>query len=124
MSKGRDDASPAGGAELGIVDVKELYGVGAVRYDKRIDMVVELAAWREGMQVDRLGLDERYYTLLKVGYRTSSSRFGPERDLVDHDRGGSSKPAAARWEDSQTPRVFQTPSASGWSATHTAPKPR
>ena len=36
--------------------------VSAVRYDKRIDMVVELAAWREGMQADRLGLDEQYYT--------------------------------------------------------------
>ena len=66
---------------LGIVDVKELYGVGAVRYDKRIDMVVELAAWREGMQVDRLGLDEQYYTLLKVDLPYVVIPVRPGRDL-------------------------------------------
>ncbi len=66
---------------LGIVDVKELYGVGAVRHLKRLDMVVELAAWREGMQVDRLGLDEQYYTLLKVDLPYVVIPVRPGRDL-------------------------------------------
>ena len=66
---------------LGIVDVKELYGVGAVRHLKRVDMVVELAAWREGMQVDRLGLDEQYYTLLKVELPYVVIPVRPGRDL-------------------------------------------
>ena len=66
---------------LGIVDVKELYGVGAVRHLKRVDMVVELAAWREGMQVDRLGLDERYYTLLNVDLPYVVIPVRPGRDL-------------------------------------------
>jgi HPr kinase/phosphorylase len=67
---------------LGIVDVKELYGVGAVRDVKRVDMVVELAAWREGMQVDRLGLDEQYYTLLKVQLPYVVIPVRPGRDLA------------------------------------------
>ena len=67
---------------LGIVDVKELYGVGAVRHLKRVDMVVELAAWREGMQVDRLGLDEQYYTLLKVQLPYVVIPVRPGRDLA------------------------------------------
>jgi HPr kinase/phosphorylase len=67
---------------LGIVDVKELYGVGAVRNLKRVDMVVELAAWREGMQVDRLGLDEQYYTLLKIELPYVVIPVRPGRDLA------------------------------------------
>mgnify|MGYP001178514074 CR=1 FL=1 len=67
---------------LGIVDVKELYGVGAVRDIKRVDMVVELAAWREGMQVDRLGLDEQYYTLLSVQLPYVMIPVRPGRDLA------------------------------------------
>ena len=67
---------------LGIVDVKELYGIAAVRDVKRVDMVVELAAWREGMQVDRLGLDEQYYTLLNVELPYVVIPVRPGRDLA------------------------------------------
>jgi HPr kinase/phosphorylase len=67
---------------LGIVDVKELYGIAAVRDVKRVDMVVELAAWREGMQVDRLGLDQQYYTLLNVELPYVVIPVRPGRDLA------------------------------------------
>ena len=39
------------------------------------DMVVELAAWREGMQVDRLGLDEQYYIVAQSGFTVCGIRF-------------------------------------------------
>jgi HPr kinase/phosphorylase len=67
---------------LGIVDVKELYGVASVRTNKRIDMVVELAAWREGLQVDRLGVDEQYYTLLHTDLPYLVIPVRPGRDLA------------------------------------------
>lgn len=67
---------------LGIVDVKELYGIAAVRDVKRVDMVVELAAWREGMQVDRLGLDQQYYTLINVELPYVVIPVRPGRDLA------------------------------------------
>ena len=67
---------------LGIVDVKELYGIAAVREIKRVDMVVELAAWREGLQVDRLGLDQQYYTLLNVDLPYVVIPVRPGRDLA------------------------------------------
>jgi HPr kinase/phosphorylase len=67
---------------LGIVDVKDLYGVGAVREHKRIELVVELAAWREGMQVDRLGLDVKWYQLLELELPYITIPVRPGRDLA------------------------------------------
>ena len=67
---------------LGIVDVFQLYGVAAVRDLKRVDMVVELAVWREGLQVDRLGLDEQFYTLLNVELPYVMIPVRPGRDLA------------------------------------------
>jgi len=67
---------------LGIVDVFQLYGVAAVRDLQRVDMVVELAVWREGMQVDRLGLDEQFYTLLNVELPYVMIPVRPGRDLA------------------------------------------
>jgi len=51
---------------LGIINIKDLYGVSAVRERKKIELVVELAEWRPGEEFDRLGLDDRAYDLLGV----------------------------------------------------------
>jgi HPr kinase/phosphorylase len=51
---------------LGIVNVKDLFGLAAVRERKTIDLVVELVPWREGQAYDRLGLDETVYTILET----------------------------------------------------------
>ena len=44
---------------VGIINVEHMYGVGAVISSKSVDMVVQLEAWEEGKQYDRLG-DESY----------------------------------------------------------------
>jgi HPr kinase/phosphorylase len=49
---------------LGIVNIKDLFGLAAIRERKSIDLVVELEPWREGKAYDRLGLDETVYTIL------------------------------------------------------------
>lgn len=51
---------------LGIVNVKDLFGLAAVRDRKSIDLVVELQHWEEGQVYDRLGLDESVYTILET----------------------------------------------------------
>jgi HPr kinase/phosphorylase len=42
---------------LGILDVTLLFGVGAVRDEKDIHLIVELEVWQEGKMYDRLGID-------------------------------------------------------------------
>jgi HPr kinase/phosphorylase len=51
---------------LGILNISDLFGVSAVRERKRIDLVAELVEWREDEEYDRLGLDDRFFTILDV----------------------------------------------------------
>jgi HPr kinase/phosphorylase len=49
---------------LGIVNVKDLFGLAAVRERKSIDLVIDLEPWDESRAYDRLGLDETLYKIL------------------------------------------------------------
>ena len=51
---------------LGILNIREMFGVTSVRDRKKIDLVVELVAWSEDEEYDRLGLDERRFPILDV----------------------------------------------------------
>ncbi len=54
---------------LGIVDVELLFGIGSVREDKRVSVVVELQKWTGEEEVDRLGMDEETTSFLDVPVR-------------------------------------------------------
>ena len=49
---------------IGIINIAELFGIGATRLQKHIDLVVTLIEWKPGMEVDRTGLEENFYTIL------------------------------------------------------------
>jgi HPr kinase/phosphorylase len=49
---------------LGIINVKDLFGIAAVRETKKIELVMELVEWDEEDEYDRLGLDERFFDIL------------------------------------------------------------
>ena len=49
---------------IGIIDVKSLYGVGAVKNQKIVDLVIELENWNQEKYYDRLGLDKEYEVIL------------------------------------------------------------
>ncbi len=51
---------------LGIINIKDLYGVSAVRERKKVELVVELEEWQPDVEYDRLGLDDSTYSLLGV----------------------------------------------------------
>ena len=51
---------------LGIIDVKSLYGVGATKTSKMIDLVINLEGWDDSKYYDRLGLDREYEQILGV----------------------------------------------------------
>jgi HPr kinase/phosphorylase len=66
---------------LGIVNVKDLFGVSAVREKKRIDLVTELVEWRENEEYDRLGLEERSFVILDVNVPFMTVPVRPGRNL-------------------------------------------
>ncbi len=66
---------------LGILNVKDLFGVSAVREKKRIDLIAELVDWRADEEYDRLGLDERFFTILDVEVPLITVPVRPGRDM-------------------------------------------
>src|SRR3954447_7767643 len=51
---------------IGIIDIKDLFGVGSARGGKPIDLVVRLEKWVEGTEYDRLGITGETFELLGV----------------------------------------------------------
>jgi HPr kinase/phosphorylase len=51
---------------LGILNIRDIYGIRSVRNRKRIELIVSLEDWDETKTYDRLGIDERVYTIIDV----------------------------------------------------------
>ncbi len=51
---------------LGILNIRHMFGVRAVRFQKRIEMVVKLAEWDDSATYDRIGLEEDWASILDV----------------------------------------------------------
>ena len=63
---------------IGILDVHELYGAGAVKASQNIDIVIKLVSWNQNETYDRLGLDDEYIEILgnKIVCKTIPLRPG------------------------------------------------
>jgi len=51
---------------LGIINIREMFGSSSVRDEKEIDLVVELKNWARDADYDRLGFEERFYSIMGV----------------------------------------------------------
>ncbi|HVB38407.1 MAG TPA: HPr(Ser) kinase/phosphatase, partial [Vicinamibacterales bacterium] len=49
---------------LGVINVRELFGIASIRNSKRIELVVRLERWEDGAEYDRLGLDDQFEEIL------------------------------------------------------------
>lgn len=66
---------------LGVLNIKDLFGVTAVRERKRIDMIVQLDEWNESKEYDRLGVDDQYQSILSTPIRLVIVPVRPGRDM-------------------------------------------
>ena len=67
---------------IGIIDIKAMYGVGAVLMSKSIDLVIHLEAWKEKKAYDRLGLSEDFTTIMDVRVPQLVLPVRPGRNLA------------------------------------------
>lgn len=67
---------------IGIIDVKTLYGVEAVRDTHSIDMVIKLEEWDRDKEYDRMGLEEEYTEFLGNQVVCHSIPIRPGRNLA------------------------------------------
>jgi HPr kinase/phosphorylase len=67
---------------LGIINVKDLFGISAVRDTKKIELVVELREWSADEEYDRLGFDDRFDRILDVAVAAVQLPVRPGRNLA------------------------------------------
>lgn len=67
---------------LGVLNIKDLFGVTSIRERKRIDVVVKLVEWSRDTEYDRLGLEERSQAILGVAIRELVIPVRPGRDMA------------------------------------------
>ena len=67
---------------IGIINARQLFGIGAVKVSEKIDMVVELEIWNPEKVYERMGVDNHYMSILgvKVPYLTVPVK--PGRNLA------------------------------------------
>ncbi len=51
---------------IGIINITSIFGIGATRHEKRLDLIVTLKDWQELEEVDRIGLEQQYYDVLGI----------------------------------------------------------
>lgn len=66
---------------LGILNIKDLFGITATRERKRIDVVIKLVEWSKDTEYDRLGLEDRHREILGVKIRELVIPVRPGRDM-------------------------------------------
>ena len=67
---------------IGVIDVRRLFGMSAVKDEAVIDMVINLEQWKDGALYDRLGLEELYTTILDVQVPSLTVPVKPGRNLA------------------------------------------
>lgn len=67
---------------IGIVDVKTLFGVEAVKEKQNIDLVIKLEDWKKENEYDRLGLEEEYTEILGNQVVCHTLPIRPGRNLA------------------------------------------
>ena len=67
---------------IGIVNVAKLFGMGAVKIDNSIDLVVNIVPWNTHEVYDRLGLEDQYTEILGVKVPMNTIPITPGRNLA------------------------------------------
>ena len=67
---------------LGIINIKDLFGVAAVRYKKEVDIVIRLSPWEEGKEYDRLGMKTKTYSIMDIDIPFLIMPVAPGRNLA------------------------------------------
>ncbi|HEX8536180.1 MAG TPA: HPr(Ser) kinase/phosphatase, partial [Cystobacter sp.] len=67
---------------LGIINIKDLFGVASVRERKMIELVIELQEWDPHQEYDRLGVEDRFMSIVGVDVPLSVVPVRPGRNMT------------------------------------------
>jgi HPr kinase/phosphorylase len=67
---------------VGVINIKDLYGVSSTRFTKRIELVVNLERWEAGREYERLGLKDETFLVLGVALPLVRMPVAPGRNIA------------------------------------------
>lgn len=67
---------------IGIIDVKKIFGMGAVKNTENINLVINLELWQQGKNYERLGLDKEVTDILGIKVPSLTVPVKPGRNLA------------------------------------------
>ena len=67
---------------IGIINVAKLFGIGAIKQDNEINLVVNIVPWKTHEVYDRLGLEQQYTDILGVQIPLNTIPITPGRNLA------------------------------------------
>lgn len=66
---------------IGIIDIRELFGAGAVRREIRLDMIIQLEEWNVSQDYERLGIEDRTIDILEISVPSIVLPVRPGRNI-------------------------------------------
>jgi HPr kinase/phosphorylase len=67
---------------LGVINIKELFGIASTRSSKRVELVVQLERWDPTREYERLGLDDDFYDILGLRVPLLRMPVAPGRNIA------------------------------------------
>ena len=67
---------------LGVINVKDLFGIASTRSSKRVELTVQLERWDPSREYERLGLDDSFYEILGLRVPLISMPVAPGRNIA------------------------------------------
>ena len=67
---------------IGVLNIRDLYGISSISLSKRIGLVIQLERWEEGKEYDRLGLRDETYLILGIDLPLVRMPVAPGRNIA------------------------------------------
>jgi HPr kinase/phosphorylase len=67
---------------LGVINIRDLFGISAISLNKKIELVVSLERWKPDVEYDRLGLEESKYEILGIDLPLIRMPVAPGRNIA------------------------------------------
>ena len=67
---------------LGLINIKDLFGIASTRSSKRVELVVQLERWDSTREYERLGLDDDFYDVLGLRVPLVRMPVAPGRNIA------------------------------------------
>ncbi len=67
---------------IGVIDVRRLFGMGAIKMEQNIDLVIQMEPWDDTAVYDRLGLDSARTEIMGISVPIVTIPVKPGRNLA------------------------------------------